>query len=41
MVYLSEIQVLSPKWRTFAMPTERFRRLANRFAKPFEDFIPR
>ena len=35
--YLSEVRVLSPKWRTFAMPTERFRQLA----KPFEEFIAR
>ena len=35
--YLPEIRVLSPKWHTFAMPTERFRQLA----KPFEDFIAR
>ena len=35
--YLTEIRVLSPKWHTFAMPTERFRQLA----KPFEDFIAR
>ena len=35
--YLSEIRLLSPKWRTFAMPTERFRQLA----KPFEEFITR
>jgi hypothetical protein len=33
--YLTEIRLLSPKWRTFSMPTERFRQLA----KPFEDFI--
>jgi hypothetical protein len=33
--YLTEIRLLSPKWRTFAMPTERFKQLA----KPFEDFI--
>ena len=33
--YLSEIKVLSPKWCTFAMPTERFRQLA----KPFEEFV--
>ena len=35
--YLPEIRLLSPKWHTFAMPTERFRQLA----KPFEDFIAR
>jgi len=35
--YLSEVHVLSPKWRTFAMPTERFQQLA----KPFEEFIAR
>lgn len=33
--YLTEIRVLSPKWHTFAMPTERFRQLA----RPFEEFI--
>jgi len=35
--YLPEIRLLSPKWHTFAMPTERFRQLA----KPFEEFIAR
>lgn len=33
--YLSEVRLLSPRWRTFAMPTERFRALA----RPFEDFL--
>jgi len=35
--YLTEIRLLSPRWRTFAMPTERFRQLA----KPFEEFMAR
>ena len=35
--YLPEIKVLSPKWNTYSMPTERFRQLA----KPFEYFIAR
>lgn len=33
--YLSELRMLSPRWRTFAMPTDRFRALA----RPFEDFL--
>jgi hypothetical protein len=33
--YISQIRLLSPKWRTFAMPTRVFRQLA----KPFEDFL--
>jgi hypothetical protein len=33
--YLSEIHLLSPRWQTFAMPTQRFRELA----KPFEYFV--
>lgn len=33
--YLPEVRLLSPRWRTFAMPTERFRVLA----RPFEDFL--
>lgn len=35
--YLSEIRILSPKWQTFSMPTQRFRQLA----KPFEYFMER
>jgi hypothetical protein len=33
--YLSEIRLLSPRWHTFSMPTNKFRSLA----KPFEDFM--
>ena len=33
--YLPEARLLSPKWRTFSMPTEKFRQLA----KPFVYFI--
>lgn len=33
--YLREIRLLSPRWKTFAMPTARFRELA----RPVEDFL--
>ncbi len=33
--YIPEVRLLSPRWNTYSMPTERFRRLA----RPFEDFV--
>ncbi len=33
--YLSEVRVLSPRWKTYAMPTARFKALA----RPFEEFL--
>lgn len=33
--YIGEIRLLSPRWKTFAMPTARFRELA----RPVEDFL--
>ncbi|GHT34498.1 hypothetical protein FACS189427_01910 [Planctomycetales bacterium] len=33
--YLSEVKVLSPRWRTFSLPSVKFRQLA----RPFLDFV--
>jgi hypothetical protein len=33
--YVSEVKLLSPRWRTFSLPSEKFRSLA----RPFIDFV--
>ncbi len=33
--YLSEARILSPRWKTYAMPTARFKALA----RPFDEFL--
>ena len=33
--YLCESHLISPRWKTYAMPTKKFRNLA----RPFEDFV--
>ena len=33
--YISDLRLVSQRWQTFALPTEKFRKLA----KPFEDFL--
>ncbi len=33
--YVAEVKLLSPRWRTVAMPTARFRQLA----KPFDEYV--
>lgn len=33
--YIPEVRLISPRWNTYAMPTERFRRLA----RPLTDFL--
>jgi len=33
--YLSEVKLLSPRWQTFSLPSDKFRKLA----RPFLDFV--